>query len=484
MNELLSVGIFGNEAGEDEVPEFLDAYFVEKDSFREFWDFNTRFAVVRARKGLGKSALLAKSEYDKKNSDRDAIIMFLRGSDLIGHFQHPSLSDASSLINAWQQALCTAINLELGRRIKLAFSDTSITLVENSELAGYKDRNLVGCLLDRLITKLPISRKKEPIHDQRAALYQFGRSRRFKAWILIDDIDATFINSQEMRFRTSTFFSACRKMAREYDGLAIRASVRTDVWSVIKQVDESLDKAEQYITDISWSRDEALQILARKIHAFAIRNSLKRTEAYYLDPLKKPEDIVSEVFLPRIRWGGRVFRISHVLYMLSDGRPRWSAQLGKLALSNCLKANRKQIGFEDIKDAMADYGRTRLDDLNREHRHQCPKLSSLIEVFAGGPSVYRTAHLLKRIETKIFSGPEGIELEDTDGMPDALSLARFLFKIGFITGKRKFHHDLIPGIRFDQRVELLRDPVNLDDGLVWVIDPSYREVLHIMYDEY
>ena len=51
-------------------------------------------------------------------------------------------------------------------------------------------------------------------------------------------------------------------------GLVIRASVRTDVWSIVSQYDEALDKCEQYIVDIHWSTNETGKILKSKILSY------------------------------------------------------------------------------------------------------------------------------------------------------------------------------------------------------------------------
>lgn len=479
MNNLLNDEVFGNEAGEDEDPEYLDSYFVEKPSFQRFWDLRQKFAVVRARKGLGKSALLAKSEYDKKDSDPNAIVIYVKGSDLSEYFK-PESHDPNVLINSWQKAICALINLEIGRRIKMAISDTSIMLVENSELAGYRGRNLVGCLLDRLVTRFPVSTKKISSTNPSMLLYRLDQAKHFDAWILIDDIDATFVNTPETRLETSTFFSTCRKMAREYKGVTIRASVRTDVWSVIKQTDEALDKTEQYITDISWTREEALRILAKKIHAFIRRNELKGRETYYIDAEEDPLAVVREVFVAKLQWGTGFYPPSDVIYMLSDGRPRWASQLCKLAARHCTLTGRSWIAAEDITSSLRDFGRSRLDDLYREHTHQCPQLSKVLEIFSGGPPIYGTIGLLKRIERKALGSTGLIELDGQTDATDPLVIAHFLFKIGFIQGRKSGDHDLMDGVRFEHRMELLRDRVNLDDGLSWVINPSYREILRVL----
>ena len=67
---------------------------------------------------------------------------------------------------------------------------------------------------------------------------------------------------------------------------------------------------------------------------------------------------------------------------------------------------------------------------------------------------------------------------EVDGHPvaDALELLHFLFRIGFVQGvaqvgrsKRYF--------RYEDRPELLRSPVNLDDGMDWQIQQAFQAAL-------
>jgi hypothetical protein len=74
---------FGNEAGDDVSPEELVKYFVEQQSFRHFLDRGKRLLVATARKGVGKSALLKWMAHRVKQADPDALVISIRGADLV-----------------------------------------------------------------------------------------------------------------------------------------------------------------------------------------------------------------------------------------------------------------------------------------------------------------------------------------------------------------------------------------------------------------
>jgi hypothetical protein len=80
--DLRSPELFGNDAGEDEREEILNSYFFDKVEFQPFYEKANRFQIVRSRKGIGKSALLKKTQ-SIMSTDQQVIAVYLKGSDLI-----------------------------------------------------------------------------------------------------------------------------------------------------------------------------------------------------------------------------------------------------------------------------------------------------------------------------------------------------------------------------------------------------------------
>src|SRR5688572_27125795 len=139
--------LFGNEAAEEETPEILASYFVDKPFFDNFYSGKRRLAIIRARKGMGKSALLAKIKHDVLSRDPDAFILRVHGPELAA-LGDLSSSDPLMLVARWQQAICKLLSLELARRIRFARTDAEMTMVESAEIANFKGRNLIGALLE------------------------------------------------------------------------------------------------------------------------------------------------------------------------------------------------------------------------------------------------------------------------------------------------------------------------------------------------
>ena len=71
--DLSQRSLFGNEAGEDEKPEILDSYFLEVKNSNDFFNEKEEISVVSGRKGMGKSSLLSRLQYqliDNNNAER------------------------------------------------------------------------------------------------------------------------------------------------------------------------------------------------------------------------------------------------------------------------------------------------------------------------------------------------------------------------------------------------------------------------------
>jgi len=482
--DLANPELFGNEAGEDEELEVLNSYFVEKEDFERFFSPSNRVAFVRSRKGVGKSALLKQTLFRRRMANAGELLIYLKSSALVA-MQEVRSDSPDDLVFGWQQRICSRINYELGSILRHGFSDDSMLLIESAELAGFRGRNLVSALFDRLKLKgapIDLSRERLTVTDSQALLSRvLDKTKDVTVWLFVDDVDATFINTKHERLRSSTFFSACRNLVNDVKGLCIRASVRTDVWSILAQYDESLDKCEQYMLDLTWSTVETGQILESKILSYLTRFYGDSGETKGLRLRRDRAKIFRFVFKEPFPWGRRrrleAFRPIHIL---SAGRPRWAAQLCKLAGRDAFKKNASLIALGHVWAVMRDYGQARVSDLYKEHRHQCDAIEDIIETFSGGPTRYKTADLLEHL-TKRYLKHRGMpKIDGISAEKGSITVANFLYRIGFIAARDEADRTGLGFVRFEDRPNLLSTPTNLDDGLDWEIHPSYREVLRIV----
>lgn len=473
--------LWGNEAADDEDPELLNSYFVTQNNseWDNFFDVDVTFSIARARKGMGKSAILKECAFRNKSQD-NCIVIDIKGSDLIAHKRlQEGIQDVTQSIFDWKQRICAIINYKLGEKIGFAFSDDTITLVENAELSGYKQRNLVGSLLDRLKGKIPlltdtIEVNKLECSNQAQLLKRISDKEKIaqKVLLLIDDIDATFKNTEVECLNLSTFFTACREVASGYKGISIRSVVRSDVWACILAKDEALDKVEQYIFDIEWSKKEFRSFLIERIKSYCKRKNLE-----HLISTDKKEDILSLVFEKKFPWGKSNANPYRVIHVYAGGRPRWAAQLCKMAGKETESTKTSNvITFGAIKQVLIKYGKYRLDDIKREHNHQCSIIGQIINSFSKQPYLFDTHNLLKFIKETVIGNIDDIKIDGVK-IIYPIQLAHFLFRIGFLIAVEKSIGNNPNYFHYEDKPDLLIDNANLDDGLDWIIHPSYQAAL-------
>jgi hypothetical protein len=485
---------FGNEAGDDVEPEELVEYFVEQQAFTKFLDSRRRLLVATARKGVGKSALLKWTAHKVGTKDPDALIISVRGADLVrSNFNLSSdLRNANDYTRDWMIRLCALVNRQLALRLKLALTDDRITLVETAELEGYKSRNMVGCLLDRLQTLLDDGRKTTKL-SAKNEIELLKRVKDRQVWIIIDDLDATYQNTEAESLSLATFFSACRYLVQDLKGLFIRASIRTDVWALLRRYDEALDKTSQYVSEILWHQRDFLALLSLRIQA-----SLKQLNISIPPPpphasIEDVQERLLEIaFVPKMQWGDSRRRASEmqpsllpprmvdtykIIYTLSYERPRWAIQLCKLAQEAALRNRVDRIAKESIDAVWGEYGAKRIEDLVSEHKHQCAQVNELLNAFRGAERLMTRADLFNWIRNRVSEHLE-VRIEGK-ATRHPREIARFLYRLGFIVARSENEDGEYEHYRFDQMPDFRLGRTDEDFSVKWEIHPCYRQALDI-----
>lgn len=274
--DILNKELFGNDAGEDEKIEILNSYYVDRDDLKDFFDKEVKLNVVSARKGMGKSSLLARLNYKLNNETEydNPIVVKVTGNTLLGLGDFKD-KDQAYLENYWKQIICKKIIIEIGSSIGVALSSDTMSMVEMAELEGMKSKNLVGGLISRIKGKIPFleTELKNSFPENLESLltnYQ-DKNKESTIWLLVDDIDAKYLDTIEYQTRIGSFFSAIRGLAVDAINLNIRATVRTDVWANLNHL-EDLDKWEQYIVEIIWTKKMLRDMLANRILSYIQRN--------------------------------------------------------------------------------------------------------------------------------------------------------------------------------------------------------------------
>jgi hypothetical protein len=469
---------FGNEDGEAVSVNEIQECFVEQESFSKFKNPTNTILVATAKKGVGKSALLRWLDYTLA-SNEDYLVIPCRGRDLV-RSNFPLKGEpktANEFINDWMIRLCTLINRELAKTIKFAGDDDTISVIEAAEIDGFKKKNLISALTDRLTGILGnLKRDKPEIGNQIELLKRLSKKT---VWILLDDLDATYQRTDRENLELSTFFSACRYLTAEVHGVIFRVTMRTDVWPMIRRYDEALDKTEQYVNDITWSQADFRQLLYRRIDFQAKALGIEIPDApRQVETVEKEEYYINLVFEKRMPWGDHHdSRTYKILYTLSYHRPRWAIQLCKLAQKEAIARRAEVIERADIDSVWGIYGKKRIEDLIVEHKHQSKDIEEIINSFRGAERRMKRDDLLLWIKNKITEHMTPvIERKPTK---DPVEIAHFLYRIGFLqarieTGDNYEHYF------FSDMPDFLTSRTNNDFDAIWEIHPCYREALDIV----
>lgn len=467
---------YGNDSGEREDERILEQYFCESELVEDFYDADEPFLFVKAKKGVGKSALLKHTKIKAVELNSQLLTIELKGHELCAPFlsegEHAAIS-----INNWKKRICTTINREIGRKIGFASNDDEIMLVENSEIDNYKGRNIVSALSERLKSKIVnIDKKTLSIKNEGKLLERYAENTDIDVWIFIDDIDATFKNNEQYITYLTTFFSACIDLSYTVKGLKLRASIRSDVWPILCTHDESMDHCEQYMRKLKWSDHEIGKIIGKKIFSFCNSDSefiFPKDIGYYDTPVKQSQLLLAKNY----PWYKKRVYSLIPLSSFSYGRPRWSAKLIREASANASRNGNENIKWDDLKSCFPEYSRQRYKELLAEHRHQFPELERLFECFSHGPSLYTTEELLERIKSSYIANHGKPKIDGANTESDELMVAHFLFRSGFIIGRGPDEDTFY--VEFEDRPTLLVTKENLDDGLNWNIPMCYRKALSI-----
>jgi hypothetical protein len=245
----------------------------------------------------------------------------------------------------------------------------------------------------------------------------------------------------------------------------------------------ALDKAAQYVIDLSWREDELRQILAERVRGYCARHEIsldpvarqrnyngdrKALREVFTDPWRSPRDVKrgSAGYPPHV-W----------IHELAYDRPRWAAHLCKLSARVATSQSASKITWEHASSVLDDFGEERVKDLVREHRHECPNVADLIQAFVDQPAALTTAALMVTITNRILQHVK--PTIDGELVASPLLVAHFLFRIGFLIAV--FNANTSDEVRhvFESRPNLLQSGTNPDEGAQWEVHHCFRKHLRI-----
>jgi hypothetical protein len=473
---LTATPLFGNDAAEDEDEDIFLAYVVERPEVTAFLDASQKICIVRAFKGEGKSALLRLVQSRLGRAADAPLILAVTGKQL-----SPTLTatDTDAWVRDWKRSMLHHIARELGARVGTAWSDDAISLVEEAEQAGFKSRNFISAIFDRLKTSaLPLKRDRLPVGNSEK-LVQRWAGRTDGIWLFVDDVDENFKNDPRHKLKVASFFIAVRELVNAIPQIRVRAAVRPNTWTTLALEFEALSKVEQYNVDLRWTERELSDVLGARVRGYLIRtNQWETLTKSNAGRQPSADDLIALVFQSPVEWGGKQRAVRVPLVTLSRRRPRWLIELAREAAKAAHDARRHKVHLEDITGCLEAFGNKRIADTVAEFSAQCAQINELIAAFSRQAEEYATAELISTIEKRVLQATTPT-IVGIMGAPRPVEVAAFLFQIGFLSARRNLGGDEYEHMTYVEKPDLLRARTNLDDGLRWEIHPVFRQALQM-----
>lgn len=128
--------LFGNEAAEHEDSDIFNSYAVQRREMKSFLDQRKPLQIVSAYKGEGKSALLRLIENKIKQDEKSSVVLRVSATEISPSEDENNID---SWIRLWKKAIFKKVAVEIGKGIKMAFTDDAISLVEEAETEGFRE---------------------------------------------------------------------------------------------------------------------------------------------------------------------------------------------------------------------------------------------------------------------------------------------------------------------------------------------------------
>lgn len=453
--------LFGHEAAENEDLSRLKEYYFKSKTYSQVVN-DLPLRIVVGHKGIGKSALFQIAIDEESSNNR--LTVLIKPDDIIGIAEDSN--DFLKLIREWKQGINEIISKKALTSFGLLYDGW------RGKLNQYG-----GAALDFLSSTLQVDDKLNLNASKRAILEDFLKHNKISVYI--DDLDRGWQGRKSDVQRISALLNAVRDISTENRGIYFRVSLRSDVYYLARTSDESTDKIESSVIWYSWTNHEILALLVKRIesyfgHTVDDQELLKKHQS---ELMKCITPVIEARFTGRGHWENAP--IYRVLMSLIRKRPRDLVKLLTLAGRNARICNAETIATKNLEAVFEEYSQGRLQDTINEYRSELSGIEKLVlgmkpskvQKKASEGYVYTTDQLLKKIrnieERGQFSWANG-QLGDTK------ELAAFLYKINFITARKKTPNG-IDRKYFEENRYLSNQFA--DFGYDWEVHPAYRWAL-------
>ncbi|ABZ84572.1 hypothetical protein HM1_2015 [Heliomicrobium modesticaldum Ice1] len=464
--------LFGHEAAEND--KKLKSYFY-KSSLYEQVRSNSPLKILTGFKGTGKSALMTISYLE--DLDNGQMALWIKPDDLSELYDQ--LRDVSFVraITLWKAELAKVIVDKIIEEYIPDYYEECAGVGSWAKQIGYKNSEFLTHLIRKLEDKLKETLANSTLKDEKKKVIN-SFLKNLTINVYIDDLDRGWTCSENDKTRLSSLINALRDMTSAISGLKARISFRTDVYWAVRSSNESQDKFEASEVWVNWTNHEIGIMIAKRITTFLgtqfNEKDLMNSSFGEIAPLLNP--VFEDRFRNTTNWNNK--ETYRVLMSLIRKRPRDLIKLCTFSANQAYAEGASLILGKHVTAILPDYSRGRLQDLINEFRTEEKSIEDLLYKMApttkelADPKIENVYKFTTdRLITKIKNVKQNIDID-----LEPMEIARFLYKIGFLTARKTLNNNFVERKYWDEKRELLKDRIG-DLGYGWEIHPSYRSAL-------
>ncbi|MEE0513805.1 MAG: hypothetical protein UDD07_09200 [Lachnospiraceae bacterium] len=481
--------LFGHEDAGKEDDSRLTSYYYKTLQYEDVMS-DIKLQIITGEKGTGKSALLKMAYIETSNTD--IVPIWIRLDDLSELYS--DILDSNNLYQLktlWKRSISKLVIMNLASHMSFAMGEDYKKALQWAYDTGYTTRDFISRsakILKPMYEQYISLDTEADSCGEHHALQRMINNKKIR--LFLDDFDLDWQGKASDVLKIKSLLLSLSDMTSDMNGLSVRIALRTDVYEMIRN-EEFSDKFESCLIKCKWNNQEIMKTLAKRICAYFDKPF---DEINTTDPKTLQYNIVKYlnfIFVPCFDESTRVWANApthRVIYSLIRRKPR---DMVKLCHSIAEEAYRKQLTVIDSSCFLAileTYSQERLKDLVNEYVNQLPKLQDLLirmaptqkefQNKAGKRYVYSTDELYVKIQNIQQNMNISIYQAKCEKLCPANfhQIAHFLYKIGFITGRKRNESGKIERAYYDELPFLLNANVG-DRGYSWEIHPAYRGAL-------
>lgn len=255
--------IFGYEDAADEDTERLKQYFFKRGDYDAIKS-DLPLSIVVGFKGVGKSALL-KVAYEEDQDD-DTPSLWIRPDDVVEMIEELSTDvDFSKMVLLWKRGIARLIASRIASDWMFVHGDDAKSALIWAQETGYRNRDFIQRTIALLEpkTKKHINTASNQAPTEKGEHHIISRLLKNKKVILyFDDLDAGWEATESQRRKLSALILALRNMTTDIKGIKARMAIRTDVYTLLRESDESTDKFENYVVNCNWQNHDIFRVIS------------------------------------------------------------------------------------------------------------------------------------------------------------------------------------------------------------------------------